>query len=250
MTGKQHRSEFGRSVQRGFTLVELMIALLVGIFIAGGLMILVQDNKRTFTSQNQLAQLQDEERLAMTMMTDVIQAAGYFPNPTLNTATSVLPASGSMAAGQPFTGLYSATAPGDTITVRYATNSGDGILNCNGTSNTTGAVATYTNVFSVVTTGGIGQLVCTLNGTAYPLVNHVTNLSILYGINSTGTSNNVDTYKTAAQMATADWNNIISVQVKLTFDNPLYSTSSQGQGTQPQYVSLQRTVGVMRQTGI
>jgi type IV pilus assembly protein PilW len=234
--------------QRGFTLVELMIALLIGLFIAGGLVILVQDNKRTFASQSQLAQLQDTERLAMTMMTDVIQAAGYFPNPTLNTAATALPPTGGMAAGQPFTGTGSGTL--DQITVRYATNSGDGILTCNGTSNTTGAVTPYTNVFSVVTTGGVGQLVCTLNGTAYPLVNGVTNLAISYGINSTGTSNNVDTYKTAAQMLTADWNNIISVQVTLTFNNPLYSATGQGQGTQPPTVSLQRTVGVMRQTGI
>jgi hypothetical protein len=85
---------------------------------------------------------------------------------------------------------------------------------------------------------------------AYPLVSGVTNIGIYYGINSTGSSNNVDTYKTAAQMATADWNNIISVQIQLTFTNPLYSTTSQGQGTQPATIALQRTVGVMRQTGI
>ena len=89
-------------------------------------------------------------------------------------AASVLLAGGGMTAGQPMTGTYSAAPPGDTITSRYATNSGDGILNCTGTSNTSGAVAAYVNTFSVVNS----QLVCTLNGTQYPLVSGVTNLDV------------------------------------------------------------------------
>ena len=56
-----------------------------------------------------------------------------------------------MAAGQALTGTYNAAAPGDTITVRYATTNGDGILNCLGQSNTERRrAAMYTNVFSVV----------------------------------------------------------------------------------------------------
>jgi len=99
--------------------------VLIGLFLLGGLMTLVQDNRRTFSSQNMLSQLQDSERLAMTMMTDVIQAGGYFPDPTTNTAISALPVSGTIAAGQPFFGTYNAAAPGDSITVRYATTTGD-----------------------------------------------------------------------------------------------------------------------------
>ena len=56
--------------QRGFTLVEVMVALLIGLFLLGGLLRLVQDNRRTFASQNQLSQLQDAERIAMTMITE------------------------------------------------------------------------------------------------------------------------------------------------------------------------------------
>src|ERR1700676_3060529 len=150
--------------QQGYTLVELMIALLIGLFLLGGLMTIVQNNRRSFNSQTQLAQLQDSERLAMTIMTDVIQAAGYYPDPTSNSANSSIPAVGALAAGQAMLGTYNAAAPGDTITVRYATTTGDGILNCAGTSNATGSVppTLYTNVFSVVN----GQLMCTMNGTA------------------------------------------------------------------------------------
>jgi type IV pilus assembly protein PilW len=248
------------SKQSGFTIIELMIALFIGLFLLGGLLTLVQDNRRSFVNQNQLAQLQDSERLAMTLMTDVIQAAGYFPDPTTNTAAAALPAAGAMAAGQPMTGTFNAAAPGDTITARYATTTGDGVLNCTGASNTTGNVAPdlYTNVFAVVN----GQLVCTLTnevGTrTYPLVGAVTNtpnaiivnkLSILYGVDSAGVGNNVDSYVTAAGVA--NWNHVISVRIQLTFQNPLWSaTPVQGQGTQPQYLTFQRVIGVMNQTGI
>src|ERR1700734_1114330 len=84
--------------QRGFTLIELMIALLIGLFLLGGLMTLVQDNRRSFSTQNQLSQLQDAERVAVTIMTDVIQAAGYFPDPTSNPAPSSLPVVGTLTA--------------------------------------------------------------------------------------------------------------------------------------------------------
>jgi type IV pilus assembly protein PilW len=240
----------------GFTLVELLIAVLIGLFLLGGLMTLVQDNRRTFTSQNMLSQLQDSERLAMTMMTDVVQTGGYFPDPTTNTAISALPVAGVIAAGQGFFGTYNAAAPGDTITVRYATTTGDTIINCAGGTNTTGAITplVYTNTFSVLN----GQLLCTLNGTVYPLVGTVSasvvpntiivnKLSILYGINSAGSGTNVDTYVTAAGVT--NWSSVISVKITLTFNNPLYVAGVPGT-PQPQYITFQRIVSVMGQTGI
>ena len=243
-----------RRGQSGFTIIELMIALLIGLFLLGGLLTIVQDNRRVFGNQNQLAQLQDNERLALTMMTDVIQMAGYFPDPTSNSAQSTMLATTAttpaMVAGQAISGLSNATAQGDTITVRYTTSGSDGILSCTGVS-TTGGNFTYTNTFSVVVNAsGVGQLVCTReNGVQYPLVNGVTKLTVLYGVNTTGGGNNVDTYMTAALVtSTSNWNNVISVNIALTFTNPLYvATAPQGQ---PQTFLLQRNVAVMNQTGL
>jgi type IV pilus assembly protein PilW len=239
-----------RRGQSGFTLIELMIALLIGLFLLGGLLTIVQNNRRVFGDQNQLAQLQDNERLALTMMTDVIQMAGYFPDPTSNSAQSTMLATTAtnpaMVAGQAITG-----ATGDTVTVRYTTSGSDGILSCTGTSTTGGGNFTYINTFSVVVNAsGVSQLVCTReNGTQYPLVNGVTNLSVLYGVNTTGSGSNVDTYMTAAAVTgTSNWNNVISAHIKLTFTNPLYvATAPQGQS--PTFV-LQRNVAVMNQTGL
>ena len=75
----------------------------------------------------------------------------------------------------------------------------------------------------------------------------VTNLTILYGVNTgSAVGNNVDTYLTADLMTAANWSNVISVMVQLAFTNPLYTA---GSTTQPQQITIQRIVGVMNQLG-
>jgi hypothetical protein len=159
-------------------------------------------------------------------------------------------------------GLHAAAPPGDTLEARYATKNGDGILNCGGQPYV-GGVNPYVfdNQFSI---NKVGQLVCTTEtGTTYVLVGDddtkgavqdavsLQNMQFSYGVNAAGTSTNVDTYKTADQMSAADWSNVISVQITLTFTNPLYSDTNVGQGTtMPQTVSFSRVVNIMRQTGV
>ena len=228
-----------------------MIAMSIGLFLLGALVTIVQTNKAVFVNQNQLAQMQDSERMAMTLVADVIQTAGYFPDPTVNTAGSTLVASGSFANGQTITGLYNAAAPGDTVSVRYVTTGGDGILNCSGLSNPVGGPNTlYVNQFNVAVTAGVpgGQLICTMNGTPYTLVCGVTNLSVLYGVktNLAAAGNNVDTYLRASQMTATNWNNVITVMVRLTFNNPLFVVAGQGQAPS---ITVQRVVNLMNQSG-
>jgi len=231
--------------QRGFTLIEILIALLIGLFLLGALLTIVQANRAVFGNQSELAQLQDGERMAMTVMADVIQSAGYFPDPTQNTLAQTLTAVAPFAAGQAVYGVYSAAPPGDQMYIRYMTAGGDGILNCSGQSNPAGGPNTlYVNMFQVLN----GQLVCTMNGTQYNLANGVTNLSVLYGVkaNAGAAGNNVDTYMTAAQVTAAGlWSSVISALVQLTFTNPVYVAN---QGEQPT-VSIQRVMSVMNQTG-
>jgi len=239
---------------KGFTLIEIMISLTIGVFLTGALLTIVQTNRRVFGEQSQLAQMQDNERMAMTMMGDVIQAAGYFPNPVVNTLSTALTAAPPFAVGQSIYGT-TAAAPGDTIQVRYMTAGGDGILNCSGGSNPTGGPNTvYVNTFQVVN----GQLVCTLNnGTQYTLVGgipgsglDITNMSVLYGVRADPTQpgNNVDTYMNGAQVnAAALWGSVISIQITLTFTNPL-NVSGTVPG-QPATFQFQRLIGLMSQTG-
>jgi type IV pilus assembly protein PilW len=236
---------------QGFTLLELMIAMTIGLFLLGALLIIVQTNRAVFGNQNKMSQLQDAERMVLTMMSDVIQSAGYFPDPTTTTQTSALAAVAPFGAGESISGTYSAADPGDQISVRYMTAGGDGILNCSGTSNPVGNLAQrYVNVFYVQN----GQLVCNMNTAPFNLVGDdtnivITHLSVLYGVksNTSLTTNDVDTYMTAQDVAAnLLWSNVITATIKVTFKNPLYTPN---QTLQPQTVSVQRTVAIMNQTG-
>jgi type IV pilus assembly protein PilW len=240
--------------QRGFTLIELMIAVLIALFLIGGLLMMVQSTRNTFATQTQLAQLQDNERLVMTFMAEVIESAGYFPNPNLNINTTVMPAAVPFAAaGQAVFGTYNAAPPGDSVTVRYGAgpNNTDNIFNCRGTTNTTGAIDTFVNTFSVDNTNVNNPvLTCTFSsnaipppGVKVPLVNGVTKLRILYGIkrNPISTLSCTDTYLNAFQMLAADWNNVCSVNLQVEFKNPIIPAKP---------ITITRVIAVMNAAGV
>jgi type IV pilus assembly protein PilW len=243
---------------RGFTLVELMVAVAIAVFLLFGLGTVVQNVRRANANASALSLLQDQQRFAFTVLTDVIQAGGYFPDPQTYTGASLPAYTGpngweSAPAGQPFFGNHPTPQP-DNLGVRYMTASGDGVILCDGSTNTTGAVKSYSNQFSVVPPAGNvpGTLQCQLgSNAAVPLVYGVQSMTIYYGVNRTAptSSYNVDTYLTADQMCSAgcnsnDWNNITAVRVKLEFNNPLY-----GQPGQAQYITIERVVQVMGRGG-
>jgi type IV pilus assembly protein PilW len=242
-----------RGAQQGFTLIELSIAVLIGLFLVGGMLTLVQDMRRTFGTQNQLGQLQDNERLAMTLITDVVQAAGYYPDPTIHvdTSTFLVPNAPFVLAGQAIAGTHAAAGPGDSITVQYNTALNDGVINCTGSSNTVQPLLIYKNTFRVITAPAPRQdLVCILNNNAaVTLISGVTNLQILYGVrtNPAGGANNVDTFMTATQMNLnpANWTSVICVKVTLTFTNPLAA-----QPGQAATIPFTRVVTVMNRAGV
>jgi len=241
--------------QCGFTLIELMVTVAIALFLLGGLLTILQNVRATYGNQQALAQLQDQQRFAMTVLTDVIQAGGYFPDPVKMTITSALPAAGAYQAGQAFTGTQGAGGP-DSIGVRYVTAGGDGVILCDGSTNPgpAGTSQAYTNVFTVVppAAGAPGQLLCTLNGNPpLAIVSGVQGLQIYYGVkrNAAIADYNVDTYLTADQMLLAgpngnDWDNISSVRVILTFTNPLAGQP----GQQP--IIFERVIEVMARAGV
>jgi type IV pilus assembly protein PilW len=239
--------------QRGLTLIEILVAMAIAIFLLGGLFTIVQNTRRSFGAQAQMAMLQDNERLAMTLIGDVIQQAGYFPDPTTYTSAGTLPVTGVFTtAGQSVFGTSGAVAPapGDSITVRFTIAPTDGLINCSGNTNTGAANVTYVNTFVVDPTPP-GYLSCTLNDgvttTTYQLVSGVQNLSILYGVKTNFSVDNgaVDSYLRANQMTALNWNNVIAVRITLTFVNPLA-----GQPNQPATIPIQRVVAVMNRAGV
>lgn len=238
--------------QRGFTLVELMVTVGIALFLLGGLVTIVQNVRRANMTQTALAQLQDEQRFAMTVLADAIQAGGYFADPTVG--ASNFPAAAALApaapfqAGYPFTGSHTTgvadSVANDTIATRYQTQLNYGPILCDGTDTAQQAAATYQIQFSVAG----GQLQCSVNnGQPVSLVTGVQAMAIYYGVkrDTAFADYNVDTYVTWDQMVNNDFTTISSVRVVLTFANPLFP-----QANQPATITLERVVEVMARAGM
>lgn len=64
--------------QRGITLVEIMIALVLSLLLLAGVMQIYLSNKQTFRTSEGLSRVQENTRYAMEMMLTEIRMAGYF----------------------------------------------------------------------------------------------------------------------------------------------------------------------------
>ena len=251
-----------RPAAAGFSLIELMIALAIALFLIAGMALIFQNTRSTYTAEKSLAQLQDNERLAMTMMADVIQSAGYFPNPAQNFAQNALPASPDFPTAQNSWDTdaniaANTNAQGETISVRYAASPTDALMNCMGQTNTSGGLLSWDNTLSV---DANGFLTCQSWDSAdgktstaelvggFATGNGVQSMSFMYGVN-TGTASNgscVDTYMTATQVTAGSyWPAVCSVTVSLVFVNPLPPAD----GTKPT-ITFTRVIALMNRAGV
>jgi len=258
MSTSRHMIRRPAHAQRGFTLVELMVTVAIALFLLGGLVTIVQNVSTANLNQTALAQLADEQRFALTVMTDAIQAGGYFADPTTQT-TAALPAQGAfLQPGWVFAGSHTVGAldsvATDSIATRFQTSLGYGPILCDGTD--TSKIAgnnAYTIQFSIQATAGVGnQLMCSVNGAAaVALVTGVKAMAVYYGVkrDQTIADYNIDTYVTWDKMSTLnganDYLNVSAVRLVLTFDNPLF-----GQANQPQTITVERVIEVMNRAGL
>ena len=63
---------------RGFSLVELLVAITIGAIILAGAITLFVNNRDTYKTTNELSRLQETARYALGMMVKDIRMAGYF----------------------------------------------------------------------------------------------------------------------------------------------------------------------------
>jgi len=255
---------------RGFTLVELMVTVAIALFLLGGLVTIVGNVREADVNQRALAQLQDQERFALTVITDVVQAGGYFPDSVIWTPASSLLQSGNWEAGQAVLGTPGAGGAADTLSVRFRTALNDGVLLCDGSTNTAqGPSHAFTNTFSVQPAaptaippvlGGLYCQVDNLGASAVApagvlIVPGVVGMKVYFGVKRdlAFADYNVDTYLPATQMCSPlfnpcggdDWSNVSSVRVILTFSNPLAARPGQ-----PPTIQFERVIEVMARGGV
>lgn len=221
--------------QRGFTLVELMVAVGIGLAIALGFAVSFVSLKGTWGTQDKLAQLQDNERLAMSFLTSSIEQAGYYPDSATQTRAVALPGFtdatyGTTTAGQFLKGTDSAGSVPVSLSTIYGTKGGDGVLTCQGATNTTSpavAVAVRNTFYVDATKHTLNCIVTTsvptsgMDGSSAPLISGVDSMSVVYAVDTDSTPDGkADKYLPAGSMTAANWANVKAVRLTVRFINP------------------------------
>lgn len=76
--------------QRGFSLVEIMVALLIGLFLMGGIIQILLGTKQTYRFHEALSRIQENGRFAMEFFSHDIRMAGFTGCPRTNPIANVL----------------------------------------------------------------------------------------------------------------------------------------------------------------
>ena len=177
-----------RSLQ-GFTLIELMVAMLIGLILTLAALQLFLTNQRTFALQQAVAELHEDGQMAIRYMVADIRQAGR----------------GSAIAGAipPIDLTNSSNGANDALGVHYW-----GTSTCAG--DTYSAENEIHNVYSV--TGEVLQCRSVLTNTTVDLVSGVESFQVLYGIDD-----NQDGSLGVTQFVTADNLTADSIVVAIRF---------------------------------
>lgn len=191
------------SHQKGFTLVEIMIAIAIGLLMIAGILQVSAANRESSRLQRNMGFVQENIRTAMEMLGRDIRNAGYFEgsNPAARLTESLTPF---IAA----TTTDGSGANNDDITVTYESNT-----DCLGQATPTidGNRIAVNHYFI-----SNQRLMCRGNGNAaaQPLVEGVESMQILYGENTDGDPRSANRYVGPNE---ADLNNVVSVRIAMRF---------------------------------
>ena len=221
-----------RRMQQGMSLVELMVAVTIALFMMLSFIAVFINMKTTFITQDAMSQLQDRERLVMTVLTSTTQQTGYFPYPeTSNRADNFIVRNDTtpkMIAGQVLSGISNALPASDVLAFRYLTKSGDNTTDCFGNTNTSG---TDQAMFHLFTVNGNNQLTCQVGDTnlnsqqPVAIASDIDSLSVLYMIDTQDASKPYQ-YKKASDVT--DWSQVKAVKITVRFENtiPQFGTNT------------------------
>lgn len=183
----------GIRLEQGFSLVELMVAMVIGLIVLLVVGTLFMNSRQTYLAQDASSRLQENARYANELFGRQIRSAGY-------TATSFNPLSGADLFAKPPSTKFSGTAisgvevsgGSDTLTLSF-----DGNRDCLGQ-----ASAQPSNLFRV---NASSQLECVAGGNVGVILDGVESMQVTYREKGT-------TYNSASAVNMAD---VTSVQICL-----------------------------------
>lgn len=190
--------------QRGFTIVELMISMVIGLVLMGGVTQIFFISKTNFQSQRDLQILAEDLALATRQMTSIIRNSGYRLDPSVSDFSDFFTPVTPYIAGQAGT-----TNTDDRIDIRYQDDGS--LMDCLGASGhgTSSAPVVVTNSYQIVGQ----QLVCSVDGgAAVAVADNVQALVIRYGEDTDG-DGQIEGYYQSADVS--NWLNVYSVEFAL-----------------------------------
>ncbi len=193
--------------QAGISLIELMIAVLIAVFLLAGVLQIFINSKQTNKMQINMSRLQENGRFALDFMANDIRTAGYWD--------CMAPMAG--ATNKDITGTDGALGTPDSITLRAAFMPiayCDWSLHAEVANNAYTAPTTQLNVYnaptSIITYSiSAGNF---LNKSNQNIVEGIENMEIKYGVDALD-DDSVDYYVPQANVV--DWSKVISVRIKL-----------------------------------
>lgn len=195
-----------RRSQYGFSLVELMVAMVVGLILLAGVLQILLSNRESFDVQKAMAALQQDARLASFFIENAISHAGYHVElePDLEFIFR--------------DGIITATeGPGaEPDSLQVFVQAGGGVTDCGGTRIGGASPEVATFGFAVDDDSNL-ECIGTALGADGALVNNVEALEIRYGLDTDG-DNSVDTYQ--ASLTPEESFEVRSVRVQLLLASP------------------------------
>lgn len=252
--------------QSGFTLVEIMVALTLGLLVMAGVIQVFISTQQSARIQQAASRMQEDGRMATALISRYFRYAGYTTYPwdkggtvwALPLNARGFPASAAFVAGGP--ALAAGQVVGgtdnllngldaDVIRLRYQGAADGSVTDCLGRVVPVNQMADI--MLSLSANNPMpaqGQaLMCTVNGpggvVTQPLVAGLEGMAIWYGlsqgaagIDANGRLTGATAYVPAAQVPATNWNRVISLRVSL-----LVRTETDGLTLQSQTVTFNGT---------
>jgi len=190
-----------RSLSRGFSLVELMIALVLGLVVTLAATQMFNINQRSFQLQQAMADIQEQGQLTLRFIANDIRMTGFFDPDTAGDVGVVV--SGGMASAN------GASGASDRLTIAY-----HGREDCEG-----GTSVDLTQVINSYWVSD-GALRCNGNLSAasgVALIDNVESFQVLYGLRAAGLPPRVEQYVTAGSIGAND--QVIAIKVAFMLSN-------------------------------
>lgn len=234
-----------RNIQKGFSLIELMIAMLIGLFLLTGIASSYLSSKQASINRNQTSALEDNGRLALEIISKSLEHTGYsshsgmskppFIRAMADISVDTCPNGTNNVVDATIFRATVDNATGDSIGVIF-NGDDNAFTDCSGhilaaslpspavpgcrlkplpDMNSAPESSKIYNSFFIDKVNDTLECSGSRSEAAVTIADGVENIQFLYGLDQTASDGIVDKYVRATDIAANEWNSVISIQVAI-----------------------------------